>query len=414
MIVFKFGGASVKDAEGIQNLAKILAHYSDKKIFCVVSAMGKTTNALEQILTKVWAKESAFEFIEHLKNYHLQTAMELELDIDVIIELNEIFERLELQLNNIDQKGDYNFYYDQIVSYGELLSTTIVHHFLAESELENWLVHAKDLIRTDNRYGDAEVNWELTQANLQKLCEGKLTGTILTQGFIGGDSEGNCTTLGREGSDFSAAIIAHCINAESVSIWKDVAGVLTADPRIMQETQKFEQISYQDAAEMTYYGAVVIHPKTILPLSQKGIPLYVKPFLQPEASGTVISHEKGQDLPTYIYKFNQTLISFATRDSSFIHEKNLSDILKELSNCHIHANLMQNSATSFSVIFDSRKVAFTQLTNALQEHFSIKYNHELTLLTIKNYLEENVALAKINKDFLIEQKTRNTFQLLYK
>jgi aspartate kinase len=165
---------------------------------------------------------------------------------------------------------------------------------------------------------------------------------------------------------------------------------------------------------MTYYGAVVIHPKTILPLSQKGIPLHVKPFLQPEASGTVISQHKGQALPTYIYKFNQTLISFATRDFSFIHEKNLSDILQELSNCHIHANLMQNSATSFSVIFDYRKDKFEQLTQALQEHFSIKYNHELTLLTIKNYLEENVALAKENKEFLIEQKTRNTFQLLYK
>ncbi|MFZ6665822.1 aspartate kinase [Peijinzhouia sedimentorum] len=414
MIVFKFGGASVKDAEGIQNLAKILKLYSDKKIVCIVSAMGKTTNALEQILAKVWANENPFEFIEHLKNYHLQTAMELELDIDAIIELNEIFDLLNEQLNTVDRNGSFDFYYDQIVSFGELLSTTIVHHFLVESQCENWLVPAKDLIRTNNLYRDAEVNWELTQANLQKLIQGNPANIILTQGFIGGDENGNCTTLGREGSDFTAAIIAHCINAESVSIWKDVPGVLTADPRIMKETQKFERISYQDAAEMTYYGAVVIHPKTILPLSQKGIPLHVKPFLQPEASGTVISQNKGQALPTYIYKFNQTLISFATRDFSFIHEKNLSDILQELSNCHIHANLMQNSATSFSVIFDYRKDKFEQLIQALQEHFSIKYNHELTLLTIKNYLEENVALVKENKEFLIEQKTRNTFQLLYK
>jgi aspartate kinase len=300
------------------------------------------------------------------------------------------------------------------ISYGEIISSTIIYHYLIEQNANIEFINANNYIRTDSTWREGEVDWEWTEKNIQKhLLPIIKSKAIITQGFIGGTVEGNITTLGREGSDYTASIFAYCLDAESVTTWKDVDGILNADPKVFENTSKYDSLTYNEATEMTYYGASVIHPKTIKPLANKNIPLYVKSFLNPEAAGTKIadiSHEK--IAPAYIKKENQVLISFHVKDFSFITENNLSTIFYNLSKLHIKINMMQNSALSFSVCIDFNEKKIELLKKRLQSDFKIQYNNDLVLFTIKNHDADAINKITVGKTILVEQKTRSTYQVL--
>jgi aspartate kinase len=419
MQVFKFGGASVKDAPAVENVAHILKKYSGQNTIVVVSAMGKITNLLETLTKSFFNKESnKLEIFEEVKSFHYQIVQQLFQDSShpVYNDIENVFVEL---LWNIEEEpsSSFSFHYDQIVSQGEVLSTKIISHFLNSQTCHNKWLDARGIIQTDNTYREGKVDYNLSetlvQTQLMPLFE--KNNLIVTQGFIGGTSENYTTTLGREGSDYTAALLAYFCNAEKVVIWKDVQGVLNADPKFFKNTKKIDELSYHDAIELTYFGASVIHPKTIKPLQNKNIPLFVRSFLKPEDEGTVIKDgDRRNTVTSYIFKTNQILLSIQPKDFSFIAEDNLSMIFSLFSKHNVRVNMMQNSAISFSVCVDDDAYKVESLIKELQEQFKVLYNSDVELMTIRNYNPEIIAKLSENKIVLIEQRSRNTHQMVMK
>lgn len=421
MKVFKFGGASVKDAQAVKNVTEILRLFNGEKLMIVVSAMAKTTNALEIIVDALWKRDKiTFDAkIVELKTFHLNIVNQLfhSESHPVNTKLSVVFQELENRYCD-EIPDNYNYEYDQIVSLGEILSTFIVEAYIKESGLSSKWVDARRLIRTNNTFRDADIDWkrteELIQKNVLPLFEN--TDILITQGFIGHTTELLTTTLGREGSDFTAGIFAYCLNAESVTIWKDVPGMLNADPKYFENTIKLDKISFHEAIELSYYGASVIHPKTLKPLQNKNIPLFVKSFVNPQAEGSEIQSSTEFDhlIPSFIFKMNQILISFRTRDFSFIVESHLSDIFNRLSAIGAKINLMQNSALSFSILVDAEKVNIETILNTFQSDYEVRYNEGLELVTIRHYNQETIDRVTVDKDILLEQYARQTARIVMK
>ena len=416
MKIFKFGGASVKDANGIKNVYQVLQQVGHDDVMLVISAMGKTTNALEVVIANYFEKSNAFQSsMQEVKKYHNQILLELfdNEEHDVFYAVNSHFADLEYFLRS-NKSPNYNFVYDQVISYGELLSTTIVSHYFNEIGLKNNWIDVRNLIKTDTNYRDAEVDWELTQSLISKSIKKKSLN--ITQGFLGSDANHFTTTLGREGSDYTAAIFAYCLNAESVTIWKDVPGVMNADPRFFENASLLNQISYREAIELAFYGASVIHPKTLQPLQKKEIPLFVKSFINPLLAGTSVS--KGADLepllPCFIVKKNQLLVSLSSIDFSFIMEENISEIFALLHKFKIKVSLIQNSAISFSVCIEDKFNNFMQLKPILSKKFKVVYNENVSLYTIRHFNKDAAALVEQDKTVLLKQISRETMQVVTK
>lgn len=412
-LVYKFGGASVKDALALRNLYDILLPRLQTSTVIVVSAMGKTTNALEAILTKKLAGEDYASEWNALKNFHKDLCAELFPESHPVGEQLETFfsaarEALQAQVS----KGNYDEVYDQVVCFGELLSSLIVSEYLGFRGLPNRWQDAREVIHTDSDYRFAKIDWDKTRSACQEKWGDMLHASpILTQGFIGSDTQGKTTTLGREGSDFTAAILATCLDAQSVTIWKDVPGVLNADPKLFDSTQKFEELGYREAAEMTYFGASVIHPKTIKPLANAGIPLFVKSFLNPDASGTKIhEHAAPHEVPTLVLKKNQVLVSFKVMDFTFIEEKHIQKIYEKLQVLKLRVNMLQVSAITVSIVLDTQLFKLEQLVESLKTAFEIRYNEELELLTILRPRVEEIPSLMEGYAVLLEQTTRTTYQ----
>jgi len=419
MKVFKFGGASVKDAAAVKNVTKILAGFTDDKLVVVVSAMGKTTNALEKVVNAYFYKTGdASAALNEVKEFHHKIMMDLfSVPTHPIFDIvNNIFVEIDWVIEEEPAKG-FAFAYDQIVSTGELISTRIISAYLALNGVENNWLDARDVIATDNNYREGNINWETTQ----KLCKEKFIPLlsapgkkVITQGFIGGTSENFTTTLGREGSDYSAAIFAYCLSADAVFIWKDVPGVLNADPKFYTDAQKLDKMSYHDAIELAYYGASVIHPKTIKPLENRDIPLHVRSFMNPDLPGTMI----GKDLqtkpliPSFIFKENQLLLSISAKDFSFIAEDNLSEIFGLFAKSGIKINLMQNSAISFSVCIDNDTFKVPPVVETLRQTYKVLYNENLQLFTVRHYYPSTVEMLTAGKEILLEQRSRHTAQFV--
>jgi aspartate kinase len=419
MQVFKFGGASVKDAESVKNVAHVLKKFKGNKLCVVISAMGKTTNALESLAKTYYYKEgSADAVLEEIKSFHFDICRNLfsSASHSIFTEIENTFVELHWAIED-EPTQSFDFEYDQIVSMGEVLSTRIVSAYLNEIGITNKWIDVRGIIQTDNNYREGKVDFDLTETLVQKELVPifKLNDIIITQGFIGGTSENFTTTLGREGSDYTASILAYCLNAKDVTIWKDVPGVLNADPKWFSRTKKINELTYHDAIELTYYGATVIHPKTIKPLQNKNIPLYVKSFLNPDDAGTVIKDgEKRLNVPSYIFKINQVLISIQPKDFSFIAEDNLSDIFHMFSNAGVKINLMQLSAISFSVCCDENEFKIPLLVQELQKQFKVLFNTGLELMTVRYYTQETIDSLIQNKIILLEQRSRYTVQMVMK
>jgi len=419
MQVFKFGGASVKDANAVKNVAAILKRYEGKQLVVVVSAMGKITNALERLVDAYfYKKENAEAVLEEIKAFHLNIVNELFPDKSHAFynDLENTFVEIQWAIED-EPTGTYNFEYDQIVSMGEVISTKIISAYLNEIGLKNKWMDARGLVQTDNTYREGKVDFDLTESLVKKdLIPAVVANNIvITQGFLGGTSENFTTTLGREGSDYTAAILAYCVNAENVTIWKDVPGVLNADPKWFDNTIKISELTYQDAIELTYYGATVIHPKTIKPLQNKGIPLFVRSFLNHDEEGTVVK-ESGRKLPipSFIFKVNQVLISLQAKDFSFIAEDNLSSIFEVFYKHGVKIHMMQLSAINFSVCTDNDAQKIPGLLAELQNDFKVLYNDNLELCTIRYYDQSTLDRVCINKQILLEQKSRYTAQMVLK
>ncbi len=419
MQVFKFGGASVKDADSVKNVASILKTHANQPTIVVISAMGKTTNKLEELVNAYFYKEGDIQTIlSELKTYHLSILNQLIPNKQHAIynDIENVFVELLWALEE-EPSFTYNHHYDQMVSQGEVLATKIVSGYLNETGIKNKWMDARGFIQTDNSYREGKIDYELSQKLVQSdlLPVFNSVNIVITQGFIGGTSENFTTTLGREGSDYTAALLAYFTDAQKVIIWKDVPGVLNADPKYFKNTKKIDELTYHDAIELTYFGASVIHPKTIKPLQNKNIPLYVKSFIKPEDVGTIIKEsEKRNNVPSYIFKTNQILLSIQPKDFSFIAEDNLGAIFTLFSKHNVHVNMMQNSAISFSVCMDDDNHKLEPLLNDLQQHFKVLYNKNVQLMTIRNYDQETIAKLSANKIILIEQRSRNTHQMVMK
>jgi aspartate kinase len=418
MQVFKFGGASVKDAAAVKNVGTLLQKHGTPQTVVVVSAMGKTTNALEELVKGYLAGDSkTAAILEGIKDFHFSIANALfEPNNSVFNALENVFVELQWGIED-EPSGTYSYHYDQLVAQGEILSTHIVSAYLNQIGVHNTWFDARNVLQTDNTYREGKIDYELSAslAKTQLLPALQKHGYIVTQGFIGGTSENFTTTLGREGSDYTAALLAYFLDAQRVVIWKDVPGVLNADPKFFKNTKKIGELSYHDAIELTYFGASVIHPKTIKPLQNKNIPLFVKSFLQPEEEGTVISDGGHRNAVTsYIFKDNQILLSIMPKDFSFIAEDNLSDIFHLFSKYTIHVHLMQNSAISFSVCTDNDEQKLEQLLPELQQNYKVLYNTNVQLMTVRNYDPEIIAKLSENKTVLLEQRSRNVHQMVLK
>ncbi len=416
MQVFKFGGASVKDPEGVINLGRIVSAHQAHKLLIVVSAMGKTTNLLEEVTRCYFQRqEQAVQLLEQAKNDHEAIVRALFTDENHPVH-NDVANRfVEIEWILEEPPMDaYDYVYDQIVAVGELVSTTIVSHYLNHIGVTNRWLDARDFIATDATHREAVVDWAITTERIQRTLPALLEDQLLvTQGFIGSTSENLTTTLGREGSDYSAAIFASCLDAESVTIWKDVPGVLNADPKWFDQTELIPELSYLDAIELTYYGATVIHPKTIKPLQNKGIPLHVKSFIEVEGNGTQISAMKnGLPVPSFIFKVNQVLVSVLPKDFSFIVEDNLSDIFRWFHIHKIKVNMMHNSAVSFSVSIDDTGQNVEALLRDLEARYTIKHQRGLELITIRHYNQQTIDRVLVEKETIMELKDRYTCQLL--
>jgi aspartate kinase len=416
MRIFKFGGASVKDAAGIRNVYEVLQQTGYEDVLLVVSAMGKTTNSLEAVINNYFKKSASLQAsVQEVKKYHNQILLDLfEDDKHVVFsEIGKLFADMEYFLQH-SKSPNYNFVYDQIVSYGELLSTTIISYYMNSTGIKTQWLDVRNFIKTDSNYRDAGVDWDLTQKLISKNVKKKVLN--ITQGFLGSDENNFTTTLGREGSDYTAAIFAYCLNAESVTIWKDVPGVMNADPRFFDNAVLLNQISYREAIELAFYGASVIHPKTLQPLQRKEIPLYVKSFLNPKLPGTSVS--KGSDLephmPCFIVKKNQLLISLSSIDFSFIMEENISEIFALFHKYKIKVSLIQNTAISFSVCVEDKYNNFDELKNTLSRKFAVSYNENVSLFTIRHFNDKAAKLVSDNKTVLIRQVSRETMQIVVK
>ncbi|MFI5140459.1 MAG: aspartate kinase [Sphingobacteriales bacterium] len=418
MLVFKFGGASVKDAEGIINLVKVVKKFEGNQLLIVVSAMGKTTNALEK-LTKAYINgdDDVHAIFEEVKKYHFDIIAQLfEPSNPVFDEVANTFVEIDWIIED-EPHDSYDFTYDQIVSIGELVSTRVVSAYLNKEGIKSQWLDVRGYIHTDNTYREGMVQWDKTRASITRDIPGFLQkGIVVTQGFLGGTSENFTTTLGREGSDYTASIFAACLGAESVTTWKDVPGILNADPKYFEDTVKFDELSYSEAIEMTYYGASVIHPKTIKPLQNAHIPLLVKPFTDPGAPGTVIKDEVVNKFlkPVIILKQNQVLMSVSAKDYSFISENHLSTIFGLFAQNQVKVNMMQTSALSFTVCFDFYEERFNKLLQDLSAGFKVKYNDGLTLITVRHYTTASLNELTSDKIILLQQQSRNTEQFVVK
>jgi aspartate kinase len=416
--VFKFGGASVKDPQAVKNAVSIISSFHQHQTIVVVSAMGKMTNQLEQLVDAYMSSSSAIEtHLQVIKDFHetILTAL-FDKEHPVFNAVENVFVELSWSLEDEPSHG-YDHHYDQIVSQGEVLSSLIIAAYLNQMNTPCQWLDVRNVLRTDNTYREGKIDYDESQM----LCDGQLLpllnkqGIVVTQGFIGGTSENFTTTLGREGSDYTAALLAYFTNAGNVTIWKDVPGVLNADPKFFKNASKIPELNYQDAIELTYYGATVIHPKTIKPLQNKNIPLIVKSFLQPSAPGTLIHQsDKRIGVTSYIFKTDQLLLSIQPRDFSFIGEDNLSSIFSLFSQHHVHINVMQISAISFNVSITNDKHRLPGLIEALSKEFKVLYNKDVQLLTIRNYNQETIQNLVGDKEVLMEQRSRFTAQFVIK
>jgi aspartate kinase len=413
MKVFKFGGASVRHATAIKQVGNILRRFSGESILVVISAMGKTTNALERVAEALHRNQSSQNELGALVAYHAEVISGLvPVGHPVAAEVQKLF----TELPALGERSlAYDTLYDQVVSTGEIASTKIVAAYLQQQGLPVSWLDARQYLSTDNSYREGKVDWDKTRQQCQSLNGPLAAGMLITQGFIAQSKEGLTTTLGREGSDYTAAIFAACLGAESVTIWKDVPGVMNADPKRLPDAITFDELPFSEAAEMTYYGATVIHPKTIKPLANQGIPLWVKNFDNPDLPGTKIYETKVDQLPPLIvFKDNQCLISCRVTDYTFIHEQQLSLIFTALSELDIRINLMQNSAISFSIVVDFREDKVLKLIQRLSSVFQVYYNTGLTLITVKNYDARTFDAYRKKPGVLLEQSSRSTLQVLIK
>ncbi len=418
MQIYKFGGASIKNPEGIRNIAKIIQRYGTNNLLVVVSAIGKTTDRLHEIaFAHINGDDQKHQYLEQLKASHFELMSDLFADLNhpIYNEVTNSFVEIEWLLEE-DAADEPDYLYDQILSIGELVSSQIVAAFLNQEGIQTFWQDARNYINTDNNYRNANVLWDKTTRDIQQHIPQLLAkGIVLTQGFIGTTSENFTSTLGREGSDYSAAIFTAALGAESMTIWKDVPGVLNADPKWFDQTEKIPQLSYRDAIELTYYGATVIHPKTIKPIQNKNIPLYVRSFIDPEEKGTVINETPTTSpIPSFIFKVNQVLLSISPKDFSFIIEENLSQIFAILHKNKVKVNTMFNSAISFSVSVDEDDTKIEQLISDLSVDFKVKYNKNMELVTIRYYNQETIDRVVVNKKVWLEVKSRNTCQMVMK
>jgi len=418
MKVFKFGGASVNNIERINLVGRILKQFYHEKLLIVVSAMGKTTNALEKVVGAFYSgkKEEALQLFELVKNQHLGTAKQLLVTHYLACEeqLKSFFTEAEWLLHDDPQKP-YDYYYDQVVCIGELLSTTIISYYLNEIGVKNKWIDVRDVIRTDDSFRDANIEWEVTNSKVSTsiLPLFDETNFILTQGFIGATDENESTTLGREGSDYTAAVFASMLNAESQTIWKDVSSVMNADPKQFPDAQPITELNYNEVIEMAYYGAQVIHPKTIKPLQNKNIPLYVKCFLDPSLPGTLIHNHPVHHLPPIIViKEKQALVEMSSKDFSFVGEHHVGALYHLLEKLKIKPNLTQNTAISFICVLDDRPEKIEKLAFEVSEIFDVQVMKELSLLTVRHYNKDVFEKLTQGKTILLRQQTTDTIQML--
>lgn len=417
MKVFKFGGASINSTERIQNVAKIIQSYSDEKLFIIISAMGKTTNALEKIAETFFAgnKEEALALFSQLKEEHLKVASNLQLPTSNL-QLNDLFTEVEWLLHDQPVR-EYDYYYDQIVCLGELLSTAIISNYLNSINIKNHWIDVRDIVRTDDNFRDAGIDWDFTKDKVTTEIIPLFTNNniIIAQGFIGATDENESTTLGREGSDYSAAIFANMLDAENQTIWKDVEGVMNADPKKFPDATFINDLSYNEVIEMAFYGAQVIHPKTIKPLQNKGIPLHVRCFLHPELKGTIISNNPVHQLPPIIVvKENQVLMQLNSKDFSFVEDKLVSSLHHLFNEVKIRPNISQNGAISLLCCLDDKPEKIEKLALLASELFDVKVEKGLTLLTIRHYDTDTINKLTDNKKIVLEQKTTETIQIVMK
>ncbi len=410
MKIFKFGGASVKDADSVKNVLRVLSIQGFERCLIVVSAMGKTTNALERVVEFYFNKSDYQQEIAKIKEEHIQIAKGLfDENHHVFSEIKLFFDDIESFLRR-NKSPNYNFVYDQVVTCGEMISSKILSVYLSDNEMGNQWLDARDFIKTDTNYREGLVNWEETEKNISQLDKTK---TYVTQGFIGSDENNFTVSLGREGSDYSAAIFAYCLDAKDMTIWKDVPGVMTGDPRKFENVELLSNISYEEAIEMAYYGASVIHPKTLQPLKQKSIPFFVKSFINPEKAGTKIGiSTENQLLESYILKEKQVLMRISTRDFSFIAEDHISFIFKELAKRNIKVSLMQNSAISLALCLEDKFNNVDELEAELEQDFNTEIVKNVSLFTIRNARLENLDKLYEGKNVLLEQITKTTVQMI--
>jgi len=414
MKVFKFGGASIKDISSIKNILKIISTYNEDRLVIVVSAMGKTTNALELVVHNYFNnKENLQASISEVYNFHSEIINNLfEKSHPIFSDISKSFEKLNSFIK-ANKSPSYSFVYDQIVSLGELLSSRIIHHFLLNNNINCSFIDARNCIKTNSKYRGAKVEWNITNKKIKDyISDSKI---IVTQGFIGSDKNNFTVTLGREGSDYSAAIFAYVLNAESLSIWKDVPGLLNADPKFFSNTKLLNQISYSETIELAFYGASIIHPKTLQPLQKKEIPLLVKSFKNPQSKGTIIS--KGIDInplvPCYIFKENLILLKLSSLDFSFMVEDNISDIFKELHKFKMKVDVIQNSAISFSVCFFDKYNKIKELIKNLEGKYKIDIHKNVSLFTIRHFDEKSIKKITNKRKLLLEQRTEKTVRLIF-
>lgn len=410
MKVFKFGGASVKDAEGVKNVVSVLESQGFERCLLVVSAMGKTTNALEKVVEDYFKKADYQAEIAKVKQYHLEISNGLfDKDHQVFEDVSLFFDDIEAFLRR-NRSPNYNFVYDQVVSSGELISSKILSEYLNLRNFTNTWLDARDYLKTDSTYREGAVDWEQTKQNIATL---DATKSFVTQGFIGSEADNFTVTLGREGSDYSAAVFAYCMDAEAMTIWKDVPGVMTGDPRKFENVTLLSNISYEEAIEMAYYGASVIHPKTLQPLQQKNIPFYVKSFLEPEKPGTKVGNtDENRFEESYILKENQHLVRIATRDFSFIAEDHMSQIFALLAKLKIKISLMQNSAISLALCLEDKYGNIDKMLQELQEIFSTEIIKDVCLFTVRNANINDLDRFYENKNILLEQIAERTVQVV--
>ena len=418
MKIFKFGGASANSVERIKALKDIVKLYPNDQMVIIISAMGKTTNGLEKVVDAFFEgrKDDALKLFEIIKQQHLKVAKYLLIKYynNCYLQLKDFFTEIEWLLHDKPVRN-YDYYYDQIVCVGELLSTCIISHFLNQEGINNLWVDVRDLLRTDNNFRDAVIDWEYSTEKIEKVVLKNTNKIIITQGFIGSTGDNESSTLGREGSDYTAAVFANILNAESVTIWKDVEGVMNADPKTFPEAELIEALSFTEVIEMSFYGAQVIHPKTIKPLQNKNIPLLVKSFLNPQLTGTIIHQKSKKNLPPIIViKKDQVLLHLSTHDFSFIGEEPMSFLYQLFAKVKIKPNLIQTGAVSLQLCLDNHASKIESFAQEASSFFEVQIEKELSLLTIRHYSKDSIEKLSAGKTVILQQKTPDTIQMIYR